>query len=533
MRQLMSKRLRQWQAKAKGQKARDVIHGHLARYNLIGLLDWWYKSSKAWRRKQDLIARGLPGTVRHTLRTKWKTWQAQASDGNDVEFRAEERAMVLRHFESRAVFGAVRTWKLMAAVAKGGLLSILNGALHADRNRLAVGFKAWVLLRVLKSRGMMGALRGAAHSRRDAIKKFIGRLREESNGGRRLHNKKLQAAQRLRNRGLAKAWGGWTELTQIYAALARRGASAMGLSKAKRREAAWVSWKKDWTRSRKVRLQIAHMMMGKRRSSFEKLRAHASPQEKANRLLRAALLHQQATAWKKWDAQCSKRRAERARLYARLRPAYFPFKGWARVAEKLRFAGSAERKNLAMAAAQRMRSKAAPSFISWREWAAKRRMGDNNGLKLIASRLRGARAHGFEVWKVLAKKRAGGNRYMMTAEGRARRAAAARAWIAWTGYRGLAPLLAEAEAFHEPKAKADAFDAWASYLDKLHSLFASSAAALPQRDGVLKTAAAAAVHAVATSPVNPRVAAFAGAAVSPRSPYSPRDGPNRPRMRFH
>ena len=441
--------------------------------------------------------------------------------------------MVLRHFESRAVFGAVRTWKLMAAVAKGGLLSILNGALHADRNRLAVGFKAWVLLRVLKSRGMMGALRGAAHSRRDAIKKFIGRLREESNGGRRLHHKKLQAAQRLRNRGLAKAWGGWTELTQIYAALARRGASAMGLSKAKRREAAWVSWKKDWTRSRKVRLQIAHMMMGKRRSSFEKLRAHASPQEKANRLLRAALLHQQATAWKKWDAQCSKRRAERARLYARLRPAYFPFKGWARVAERLRFAGSAERKNLAMAAAQRMRSKAAPSFISWREWAAKRRMGDNNGLKLIASRLRGARAHGFEVWKVLAKKRAGGNRYMMTAEGRARRAAAARAWIAWTGYRGLAPLLAEAEAFHEPKAKADAFDAWASYLDKLHSLFASSAAALPQRDGVLKTAAAAAVHAVATSPSNPRVAALAGAAVSPRSPYSPRDGPNRPRMRFH
>ena len=110
MRQLMSKRLRQWQAKAKGQKARDVIHGHLARYNLIGLLDWWYKSSKAWRRKQELIARGLPGTVRHTLRTKWKTWQAQASDGNDVEFRAEERAMVLRHFESRAVFGAVRTW---------------------------------------------------------------------------------------------------------------------------------------------------------------------------------------------------------------------------------------------------------------------------------------------------------------------------------------------------------------------------------------------------------------------------------------
>ena len=85
----------------------------------------------------------------------------------------------------------------------------------------------------------------------------------------------------------------------------------------------------------------------------------------------------------------------------------------------------------------------------------------------------------------------------------------------------------------KPKAKADAFDAWASYLDKLHSLFASAAAALPQRDGVLKTAAAAAVHAVATSPVNPRVAALAGAAVSPRSPYSPRDGPNRPRMRFH
>ena len=44
-------------------------------------------------------------------------------------------------------------------------------------------------------------------------------------------------------------------------------------------------------------------------------------------------------------------------------------------------------------------------------------------------------------------------------------------------------LLAEAEAFHEPKAKADAFDAWASYLDKLHSLFASSAVALRERDG--------------------------------------------------
>ena len=55
--------------------------------------------------------------------------------------------------------------------------------------------------------------------------------------------------------------------------------------------------------------------------------------------------------------------------------------------------------------------------------------------------------------------------------------------------------LAEAEAFREPKAKADAFDAWASYLDKLHSLFASSAAALLY-DGPPRRRP---VHAVATS----------------------------------
>ena len=340
-----------------------MIHGHLARYNLIGLLDWWYKSSKAWRRKQDLIARGLPGSVRHTLRTKWKTWQAQASDGNDVEFRAEERAMVLRHFESRAVFGAVRTWKL-TAVAKGGLLSILNGALHADRNRLAVGFKAWVLLRVLKSRDDGRSAAPPASPRRDQVHRQAARGEQRRPPAA---HKKLQAAQRLRNRGLAKAWGGWTELTQIYAALARRGASAMGLSKAKRREAAWVSWKKDWTRSRKVRLQIAHMMMGKRRSSFEKLRAHASPQEKANRLLRAALLHQQATAWKKWDAQCSKRRAERARLYARLRPACsIQGVGARRREAPLRRQRQAQEFGDGGGAADAL--EAAPSFISWREW---------------------------------------------------------------------------------------------------------------------------------------------------------------------
>ena len=133
---------------------------------------------------------------------------------------------------------------------------------------------------------------------------------------------------------------------------------------------------------------------------------------------------------------------------------------------------------------------------------------------------------------MLAKKRAGGNRYMMTAEGRARRAAAARAWIAWTGYRGLAPLLAEAEAFHEPKAKADAFDAWASYLDKLHSLFASSAAALPQRDGVLRRR-----RRRRCTPSPPRRSP-AGRRVRRRrrvaalAVLAPRDGPNRPRMRF-
>ena len=84
----------------------------------------------------------------------------------------------------------------MAAVAKGSLLSI-NGASAADRNRLAVGFKAWVLPRAQVA-GDDGRPR-----RRPCL---FGRLREESNGGRQLHQK-LQAAAAAQPRP-REAWGG-------------------------------------------------------------------------------------------------------------------------------------------------------------------------------------------------------------------------------------------------------------------------------------------------------------------------------------
>ena len=234
-----------------------------------------------------------------------------------------------------------------------------------------------MLLRVLKSRGMMGASAAPESARRDRASSAGCARRATAAAG--CTTRSCRRLQRLRNRGLAKAWGGWTELTQIYAALARRGASAMGLSKAKRREAAWVQLEEGLDAQPEGAPPDRSHDDGSGARPSRSCAPTPSAQEKANRLLRAALLHQQATAWKKWDAQCSQA-PRRARAAVRAAaPRLLPLQGWARVAERLRFAGSAERKTSGDGGGARMRSKAAPSFISWREWVAKRRMGDNNG----------------------------------------------------------------------------------------------------------------------------------------------------------
>ncbi len=546
------------------------------------------EQAQLWRRKQNVLARGLPAASavpgmtdlefqgqsnakRNSRRRLWRGWQGWVEAAAHLKIAHAIARTAHAHARRAALQRLLDDWGVWLRGRRAAHAVAVRGIAGAGPLALTRGWQKLTALarrdgalgakvRAARRAGAVGALKKAVRAwRRDAA------LRGELEGRVRRG--------RARSRGFQGAWREWRARSgraALVRTLGREGARRLPIRTAAAAVRAWARYRAS------RRAHGAGLLLLARAEAFHE-----------RRIVRLAL-----RAWvRRRDARAEGRlHRARARLFAQ-RCAHAR---WARVA--LKQARKQRRFDAAVKVAGRQHAGAGPRgralFRAWAAMAAARRAAQHRGAVLDRT---GAQFHkarnglpAFNSWRRACRQQKLVLRGMVKGYARRRervllsalewwfllaydrsRAAALRARAAreqlrlhlhfqfrrWAAYQGVAPLYLEADAFFEARALSEGWDAWVEWMRDLRLLFHSSASGLPSAEQAASAASAPGKQPLAgpsklagpsrPGPGPPRQAwaplgamdsprSSVGSLDSPRSLTSPgRKPPARPTMRFH